>query len=79
MSFVAGSLSMAPPADPAVKARETSFVATSNPLQNRLVQDASMFDPVEAPALRYAFELVNAAILEADSRLRHQVLSLIHI
>ena len=33
-----------------------------------------MFDPVQAPSLRHAFELVNAAILEADSRLRHQIL-----
>ena len=33
-----------------------------------------MFDPVQAPSLRHAPELVNAAILEADSRLRHQVL-----
>ena len=36
-------------------------------------QDASMFDPVQAPALRHAFELVNAAVLEADLRLRHQI------
>ena len=28
-----------------------------------------MFDPVQAPSLRHAFELVNAVILEADSRL----------
>jgi hypothetical protein len=34
-----------------------------------------MFDPVQAPPLRHAFELVNAAILEADSRLRHQILA----
>jgi hypothetical protein len=33
-----------------------------------------VFDPVQAPPLRHAFEPVNAAILEADSRLRHQVL-----
>ena len=33
-----------------------------------------MIDPVQAPPLRHAFELVNAAILEADSRLRHQIL-----
>src|SRR6476619_5809586 len=33
-----------------------------------------MFDPVQAPPLRHAFESVNAAILEADSRLRHQIL-----
>ena len=33
-----------------------------------------MFDPVQAPSLRHAFELVNAAILEADSRLRQQIL-----
>ena len=33
-----------------------------------------MFDPVQAPSLRHAFELVNAVILEADSRLRHQIL-----
>jgi hypothetical protein len=33
-----------------------------------------MFDPVQAPSLRQAFELVNAAILEADSGLRHQIL-----
>src|SRR4029453_6608142 len=31
-------------------------------------------DPVQAPSLRHAFELVNAAILEADFRLRHQIL-----
>jgi hypothetical protein len=34
-------------------------------------QDALMFDPVKAPSFRHAFELVNAAILEADTRLRH--------
>ena len=33
-----------------------------------------MFDPVQAPPLGHAFELVNAAILKADSRLRHQIL-----
>ena len=33
-----------------------------------------MFDPVQPPPLRHAFELVNAAILKADSRLRHQIL-----
>jgi hypothetical protein len=33
-----------------------------------------MFDPVQAPSLGHAFELVNAVILEADSRLRHQIL-----
>jgi hypothetical protein len=33
-----------------------------------------MFDPVQAPSLRHAFELVNAAVLETDFRLRHQVL-----
>ena len=33
-----------------------------------------MFDPVRAPALRHAFELVNAVIPEADSGLRHQIL-----
>src|SRR3979411_749433 len=31
-------------------------------------------DPVQAPPLRHAFELVNAAILEADFRRRHQIL-----
>src|SRR5579859_332313 len=36
--------------------------------------DTLMFDPVQAPSLRHAFELMNAAILEADSRLRHQIL-----
>jgi hypothetical protein len=36
--------------------------------------DTLTFDPVQAPSLRHAFELVNAAILEADSRLRHQIL-----
>jgi hypothetical protein len=30
--------------------------------------------PIQTPPLRHAFELVNAAILEADSRLRHQIL-----
>ena len=51
-------------------------VAASNRLQTRcpLSHYTSMFDPVQAPSLRHAFELVNAAILEADSRLRHQVL-----
>src|SRR3981189_1068500 len=51
-------------------------VAIWNRLQNRcpLLQDTLVFDPVQAPSLRYAFELVNAAILEADSRLRHQIL-----
>jgi len=33
-----------------------------------------MIDPVQAPPLRHTFELVNASILEADSRLRHQIL-----
>ena len=33
-----------------------------------------MFDPVQAPPLGHAFELVNTAILKADSRLRHQIL-----
>src|SRR5207247_1107197 len=51
-------------------------VATSNRLQNRcpLLRDTLMFHPVQAPSLRHAPELVNAAILEADSRLRHQIL-----
>jgi len=45
----------------------------SNRLQNRcsLLQDTLMFDPVQAPSLRHAFELVNAAVPEADSGLRH--------
>jgi hypothetical protein len=40
-------------------------------LQNRcpLLQHSLMFDPVQAPSLRHAFELVNATIFEADSRL----------
>src|SRR5437868_4795309 len=44
--------------------------------QNRcpLLQNTLMFDPVQVPSLRHAFQSVNAAILEADSRLRHQVL-----
>ena len=33
-----------------------------------------MIDPVQAPPLRHAFELMNASILEANSRLRHQIL-----
>jgi hypothetical protein len=33
-----------------------------------------MFTPVQAPSPGYAFELVNAAISEADFRLRHQIL-----
>jgi hypothetical protein len=33
-----------------------------------------MLHPVQAPPLRHAFELVNAAVLEADLRLRHQIL-----
>ena len=32
-----------------------------------------MFDPVQAPLLRHTFEPVNAAILKADFRLRHQI------
>ena len=58
-----------------------SAIATSNRLQNRcplmqntFLQDTLMFDPVQAPSFRYAFEPMNAAILEADSRLRHQIL-----
>ena len=40
-----------------------------------LLQDTFLrFDPVQAPPLRHAFESVNAAILKADSRLRHQIL-----
>jgi hypothetical protein len=30
--------------------------------------------PVKTPPLRHSFELVNTAILEADFRLRHQIL-----
>src|SRR5215472_10081109 len=45
----------------------------SEPIEKRF-RDTLMFDPVQAPSLRHALELVNAAILEADSRLRHQVL-----
>src|SRR5262249_19024003 len=33
-----------------------------------------LFDPVQVPPLGHAFESVNAAILKADSRLRHQIL-----
>ncbi len=33
-----------------------------------------MFDPVQAPPFRHAFQPVNAAILESDSGLRHQIL-----
>jgi hypothetical protein len=33
-----------------------------------------LFDPVQAPPLAHPFESVNAAILKADSRLRHQIL-----
>jgi hypothetical protein len=33
-----------------------------------------LFDPVQAPPLGHAFESVSAAILKADSRLRHQIL-----
>ncbi len=33
-----------------------------------------MFDPIQPPSLRHALELVNAAIPEADSGLRHQIL-----
>jgi hypothetical protein len=32
-----------------------------------------MFHPVQAPSLRHALELVNAAIAKSDFRLRHQV------
>ena len=39
-----------------------------------LARHGSMFSPVQAPSLWHASELVNAAILEADSRLRHQIL-----
>src|SRR5262249_5806460 len=44
-----------------------SLETESNRLQNQcpLLQDTLMFDPVQAPSLRHAFELVNAAILEA--------------
>src|ERR1700742_2178760 len=35
---------------------------------------SSMFDPVQAPSLGYAFEMGHAAILEADFGLRHQIL-----
>jgi hypothetical protein len=34
----------------------------------------SILHPVQPPPLRHAFELVNAAIREADFRLRHQFL-----
>ena len=33
-----------------------------------------LFDPVQAPPLGHAFKSVSAAILKADSRLRHQIL-----
>src|SRR5579864_8786604 len=51
-------------------------VATANRLENwcPLLRDSLVFDPVQAPSLRHAFELVNAAILEADHGLRHQIL-----
>src|SRR5262252_8366829 len=52
-------------------------VALLNRSQNRcpLLQDTFLrFDPVQVPPLRHAFESVNAAILKADSRLRHQIL-----
>ena len=51
-------------------------VARSNRFQNRcpLLQGILLFDPVQAPPLRHAFELVSAAIPKADSRLRHQIL-----
>ena len=40
-----------------------------------LLQDTFLrFDPVQAPPLGHAFESVNAAILKADTRLRHQIL-----
>src|SRR4051812_30757047 len=32
-----------------------------------------LFDPVQPPSPRHALELVNAAILEANSGLRHQI------
>ena len=44
------------------------------PIAKSLLQDKLMFDPIQAPSLRHAFEAVNAAIPEADSRLRHQIL-----
>jgi hypothetical protein len=55
---------------PSVSYRKRAIVG----LQSRCPQDASMFDPVQAPSLRHAFELVSAAIPETDSGLRHQIL-----
>jgi hypothetical protein len=52
-------------------------VALSNRSQKPMSTFAAhllLFDPVQAPPLGHAFESVNAAILKADSRLRHQVL-----
>src|SRR5579864_8848149 len=46
-----------------------SNMRTKGPDSNLLV-----LDPVQAPSLRHAFELVNAAIPKADARLRHQIL-----
>src|SRR5712671_6118792 len=39
-----------------------------------LLQDTLMLHPVQAPSLRHAFELMGAAVLEADSGLRRQIL-----
>src|SRR5215469_12390374 len=54
----------------AAKSARTSIRSRSLGLAGHLL----LFDPVQAPPLGHAFESVNAAILKADSRLRHQIL-----
>src|SRR5215471_6823886 len=54
--------------------RTSTLSRTNSSARPGSLQDTLMFDPVQAPSPRHAPELVNAAILEADSRLRHQIL-----
>jgi hypothetical protein len=67
------SSSMARFARPSASLIPSSMQAEETML-NRLLLTNLMFDPVQTPSLGHAFKLVSAAIPEADSRPRHQVL-----
>jgi hypothetical protein len=69
-----GSAVKASDAEPFAMRTPGTCSRTIEPIPNRCQHDTLMFDPVQAPPLRHAFELANAAILEADSRLQHQIL-----
>src|SRR5271154_6271559 len=58
----------------AVPARRQSHYRTDRKTDVHFAGQFLMFDPVQAPPLGHSFESMNAAILKADSRLRHQIL-----